>query len=184
MTTASDEPVKVPAHPQWTFADRLRKAREIAGLGQAGMARALGLNTSATYTNWESRRANRKGVRPLPEDILETAERIEYVTGVPRMWILFGEEAPQCPTYDEQEMLTISEKVLASAWHRRDIELIQELVRRRSVTAGDDSASPATGAALDAERRKQTLLMQQRRSATHPAAGADTPSWTPVGHVA
>jgi transcriptional regulator with XRE-family HTH domain len=68
--------------PQWSFSDRLRKAREHAGMEQADLAALLGKKRS-TISNWE-RGANR------PDELALRA--IAYHTGVPFTWLVTGDD--------------------------------------------------------------------------------------------
>lgn len=63
--------------PQWTFEDRLRKAREDANLKQSDMARLFRIGRS-TVANWEAGR-NRPDYLAL--------EKWASVTGVPIEWL-------------------------------------------------------------------------------------------------
>jgi transcriptional regulator with XRE-family HTH domain len=67
--------------PAWSFRDRLRKARESAGLEQSDLAALLGKKRS-TVSNWE-RGANR------PDELALRA--IAYHTGVRYAWLV-GED--------------------------------------------------------------------------------------------
>lgn len=72
--------------PEWTLADRLKKAREDADLKQAELALMLGVSR-ATVSNGETG-AN----RPMPIVLRGWAE----ATGVPLGWLLTG-EVPRVP---------------------------------------------------------------------------------------
>lgn len=74
--------------PQWTFAERVRKARRDLGLGQKDFADRLGIRLS-TYSAWETGRNT--------PDLAEVAPALESVTGVPRTWFLgwFNDESPR-----------------------------------------------------------------------------------------
>ena len=71
-----------PRIPEWTIADRLRKAREHANLEQADLAGDLGVSRN-TISNYE-----RGKVDPRRAVLLAWAMR----TGVDVAWILSGEE--------------------------------------------------------------------------------------------
>lgn len=62
--------------PTFTLLDRLRKAREHAGLTQAAFAEKVGVST-VTYSRYES------GARNVPEEVVERAAE---ATGVPLQW--------------------------------------------------------------------------------------------------
>lgn len=66
--------------PEWTFADRLRKSRQIAGMDQRVFALHLGVKSSA-YAQWEA--GNNK-----PRDVVAVAKRVELLTHVPATWLL------------------------------------------------------------------------------------------------
>lgn len=69
--------------PEWTFGDRLRKAREFAGLKQSDMAARFRVGRS-TIANWEAER-NTPGYLAL--------EKWAEVTGVPLDWLNGDERA-------------------------------------------------------------------------------------------
>ena len=82
--------------PNWTFADRLRKARHVTGMTQREFATALGQKHSR-YAQWE---AGNNGARDLPE----LANRVEALTGVSAAWLIglqpdTPEGAPNNPCY-------------------------------------------------------------------------------------
>lgn len=66
--------------PEWTFADCLRKARQIAGMSQRDFAEQLGVKAGA-YAQWEADN-NR------PRDVVAIAKRIEMLTRIPASWTL------------------------------------------------------------------------------------------------
>lgn len=81
------------AVPEWTFGDRLRKARRVAGLSQAELADALGVST-ARLSNWEA------GYN-LPRDLVRTANAAGVATGVATEWLLgLLPEQSRCFTQD------------------------------------------------------------------------------------
>ena len=95
--------------PEWTFGDRLRKARRHAGMSQAEMATAIGAST-ARLSNWEA------GYN-LPRDLVGTAEAVASATAdaghpVPAGWLLglilrsrcFSPELTLVPAPDESQM--------------------------------------------------------------------------------
>jgi len=65
--------------PTWSFCDRLRKARESAGLEQAALAALLGKKRS-TVSNWE-RGANRPDELALRAIAYHTGVRYDWLTG-------------------------------------------------------------------------------------------------------
>lgn len=74
----------VGAIPEWTLADRLRKARETAGMDQVQLAEAMGI-ARTTVGNYEHGHTS-----PRPYILKEWA----LVTGVP-LWWLKGNAAPE-----------------------------------------------------------------------------------------
>lgn len=66
--------------PQWGLDDRLRKVRRDMGMTQEELAAALGVGAKA-YGAWEAG-TNR------PSDVLEVAQKMEMVSGVPRQWFI------------------------------------------------------------------------------------------------
>ena len=71
--------------PAWTVADRLRKAREHAGLEQAQLAADLGVSRN-TVGNYEGGK-----VTPRRPVLVSWALR----TGVPLSWLETGAESPR-----------------------------------------------------------------------------------------
>ena len=65
--------------PEWTFGDRLRKAREHRKMEQSEMADALGVSR-AVVSKWE------RGSQP--RNLFEVVQRWSEVTGVPAQWLL------------------------------------------------------------------------------------------------
>ena len=73
--------------PEWTFADRLRKARHaVPGLTQRRIADQIGVTPQA-YSQWEA--GNNQ-----PRDIVDVARKVEGVTGVSATWLL-GFDGPR-----------------------------------------------------------------------------------------
>jgi transcriptional regulator with XRE-family HTH domain len=70
--------------PEWTLGDRLRKAREHAGLSQEQMARLLHVSP-ATISNWET------GARHARGGEINMARRWAKETRVPETWLLVGD---------------------------------------------------------------------------------------------
>ncbi len=66
--------------PQWTFGDRLRKARHQAGMDQRSFADAVDA-TPGSLATWETDRSR-------PRDLVALAKRVELLTGVPAAWLL------------------------------------------------------------------------------------------------
>ena len=80
MTTLTD----IGTVPQWTLADRLRKARENAGMDQQQLSDRIGMGRT-TISNYES------GVTAPKRPILLSWS---MATGVPLIWLETG-NAPQ-----------------------------------------------------------------------------------------
>jgi transcriptional regulator with XRE-family HTH domain len=70
----------------WTLGDRLRKARDHAGLDQKDMAKAFGV-TAKTISNREHGRGSPRG------DPGELCEEWGKLTGVSPQWIAFGKSS-------------------------------------------------------------------------------------------
>jgi transcriptional regulator with XRE-family HTH domain len=70
--------------PAWTFGDRVRKAREQAGLTQAEMAEKLNVSRK-TLANYEADHTQ-------PQRPLDFAEALAAAANVPTYWVLFGED--------------------------------------------------------------------------------------------
>lgn len=69
-----------PRVPEWTFADRLRKARRQLGLTQREFAEKIEADPRR-YAQWEND-AN------LPRDLVQVAQRVEREAGVPAAWLI------------------------------------------------------------------------------------------------
>jgi transcriptional regulator with XRE-family HTH domain len=65
--------------PQWTLADRLRKAREAAHLDQKDIAEALGV-TQAAVSRWEC--------GGKPRNVLAVVSAWAEATNVDQLWLL------------------------------------------------------------------------------------------------
>lgn len=76
MTVSVDDGVV----PSWTFGDRIRKARSVAGMDQREFAAAIDVNPSSLAA-WETDRAT-------PRDVVAVAKRVEMLTKVPAAWLL------------------------------------------------------------------------------------------------
>lgn len=70
--------------PEWTLADRCRKARSVAGLGQGELAARVQVSRN-TIANYENARISRPG----PLTLTAWAE----VCGVDRDWLVNGDSA-------------------------------------------------------------------------------------------
>lgn len=86
MTTAA-QPGRIP---QWTTADRLRKARDHAGLSQADLADAMGVSRNSV-SSYET------GV-VQPRRIVLNAWAL--TTGVPLSWLMTGDDNGGCAMSD------------------------------------------------------------------------------------
>lgn len=76
---AMTETSTAPALPVWSLGDRLRKAREHAGLSRDELADKLGVKKNSLW-NWETNASQ-------PRDLLDVVERWAQATGVPAAWI-------------------------------------------------------------------------------------------------
>lgn len=81
MTVETDR-----VYPAWSLGDRIRKARDLAGMNQHDFAVAIGV-PDGSLANWETDRAK-------PRDIVAVAKRIEMLTRIPAGWTLGIEESP------------------------------------------------------------------------------------------
>ena len=75
--------------PEWTFADRIRKARQVVSMDHKTFAAAIS-KTSSAVAQWEAGNSR-------PRDIVAVAKSIELLTRVPAQWIL-GLETGKAPT--------------------------------------------------------------------------------------
>jgi len=81
-----------PVIPEWTFGDRLRKARELAGLRQDAMAALLHVS-AATISNWEIGASHPRG------DVFEVAHRWASITRCDLAWLLGARAGAHNPGY-------------------------------------------------------------------------------------
>ena len=79
MTMQNNTELRIP---QWSFGDKIRKARAQVGMDQREFAEAIGL-TSSTIAAYETGRAN-----PRFKDVGELAKKLERVTSIPRTWFV------------------------------------------------------------------------------------------------
>jgi len=75
--------------PQWTFGDRLRKARHILGLTQREFADVLEVQYQR-YSQWEAD-------NNLPRNLVNMCERIQAETGVSAAWLAGFDVSPVPP---------------------------------------------------------------------------------------
>jgi transcriptional regulator with XRE-family HTH domain len=80
---------EVSPDPEWTFGDRMRKARSRSGMDQREFADAIGVTPSA-LAQWETDRAT-------PREIVAVAKRVEVLTGVRTAWLLDIEDKTPRP---------------------------------------------------------------------------------------
>jgi transcriptional regulator with XRE-family HTH domain len=71
--------------PEWTFGDRMRKARRRSGMTVHEFAAAIGVSSSA-LGQYETDRAT-------PRDIVALAQRVQQQTGIPAAWMLGLDDA-------------------------------------------------------------------------------------------
>lgn len=81
MTTTGE--VRQALIPEWTFGDRLKKARAISGTDVEVIAKRAGRSARAVHS-WEQ--AARQ-----PRDVFGIVRVYAEVTGVPEHWLLTGE---------------------------------------------------------------------------------------------
>ncbi len=72
--------------PVWTFSDKIRKARDIAGLNQKAFAERVDLSPSSLAA-YETGRAT-----PRFRDVGQLAKRIQLATGIPAAWFLTDDD--------------------------------------------------------------------------------------------
>jgi transcriptional regulator with XRE-family HTH domain len=68
--------------PTWTFGDKIRKARDISGLGQREFAEQIGI-TASSLAAYETGRSN-----PRFGDAPTLAKKIQVLVGIPYEWFL------------------------------------------------------------------------------------------------
>lgn len=78
-------------YPDWSFGDRVRKARTTVGMTQEEFATAIGVGESSLAA-WETDRA-----MPRSRQIVDVCKRIEAVTNIPHLWLLGAEEPTPTP---------------------------------------------------------------------------------------
>jgi len=86
-----------PGVPAWTIADRLRKAREVSGLGQARLALVTGISRQ-TISNYE-----RGATSPSKGNV----KLIGLATGVDRYWLWDGTQVDPTTPSDQAKPSTI-----------------------------------------------------------------------------
>ncbi len=87
-----------PNVPTWTLGDRLRKARELAGMDQDELARRVGISRG-TVSNYELGR----GVRP-PKVVVLRAWANEC--GVPYGWLVGPADNPEASGRNTDRLVT------------------------------------------------------------------------------
>lgn len=75
----------------WTFGDRLRKARRVLGITVDELARSLDVSKQAV-SQWETGAT-------IPRSVNAVARRLELAYGIPAAWLL-GQEVPAGPDPD------------------------------------------------------------------------------------
>lgn len=124
--------------PEWTFADRVRKARLSVEMDQKTFAQQIG-KTSSAVAQWEAGNSR-------PRDIVNVAKSIEMLTRIPASWIL-GVDAPNAP--EPANHRTLVPKVAGS-----------------TPVGGTLIPFPTrAGAALDRERLAPVTTLSQKRGA-------------------
>ena len=79
MTMTQETKTRIP---QWSFADRIRKARSESGLDQRAFATRIQVKPS-TYATYETGRNE-----PRFKDVFNLARRVEEETGVSAAWLI------------------------------------------------------------------------------------------------
>lgn len=90
MTVQTEDGFILPA---WSFGDRIRKARDIAGMNQRDFAAAIEAK-EGSLAAWETDRAK-------PRDIVAVAKRVAILTRIPPAWLL-GVDEPTPPVNGPQ----------------------------------------------------------------------------------
>lgn len=86
------QPAYAPGRiPVWTFADKLRKARDITGEGQKAFAERIGV-TASTLAAYETGRS-----APRFRDASSLANRLHLATGIPAAWFLVEDDPNTAP---------------------------------------------------------------------------------------
>ncbi|TDX78685.1 helix-turn-helix protein [Rathayibacter sp. PhB151] len=85
MESAAAENLRVP---QWTFGDKIRKARTLTGLSQVDFAARVNI-TASTLAAYETDRTT-----PRMKNLGTLAKSIELLAGIPRSWFFDFEPAP------------------------------------------------------------------------------------------
>lgn len=73
---------EVPEFPEWTYGDRLRKARESAGIDTQQMAQKMGVAPNV-ISQWERGRRH-----PRSAELIGVTQRWGDITNVPVEWLL------------------------------------------------------------------------------------------------
>lgn len=87
QTKYAPEPGKLPV---WGFSDKIRKARDLTGLGQKDFAAQVNL-TASTLAAYETGRS-----APRFNDAPALAKRLQLLTGIPADWFLVIDD-PNAP---------------------------------------------------------------------------------------
>lgn len=82
MSTQTIQPWEL----DWTFGDRIRKARRVVGITVDELARTVGVSKQAV-SQWETGATTPRSVNAI-------ARRIQIAYGIPATWLL-GQENPQ-----------------------------------------------------------------------------------------
>jgi len=80
--------------PVWGFSDKIRKARDLSGLGQKEFAARVNL-TASTLAAYETGRSS-----PRFNDAPALAKRLQLLTGIPADWFLVIDDpnGPKAPS--------------------------------------------------------------------------------------
>lgn len=77
--------------PVWTFGDKIRKARDIAGLDQKAFAEQISVSSSSLAA-YETGRTT-----PRFRDAPQIAKSIQMLTGIPYQWFLVEDDGGGTP---------------------------------------------------------------------------------------
>ena len=94
--------------PVWGFNDKIRKARDITGMGQKEFAASVELTASTLAAYETGRSAPRFGDAPA------LAKRLQLLTGIPADWFLVIDD-PNTP-HDEPTTQTVEDRRFGPGW--------------------------------------------------------------------
>lgn len=89
MTDSTARALTTSGIPTWTFGDKLRKARDIAGLDQKTFAAQIGI-TSSSLAAYETGRTS-----PRFDKAPSIAKSVQMLVGIPYQWFLVDDDSPR-----------------------------------------------------------------------------------------